>query len=274
MREYNTEEQPPDPISACALSLVTDIGGIGMAIADMPRELFKSMSNPKKKEQTPPNTANPPTTGSDAPLAVPQGTDSDQKSTSAASIVDTETLTSVAPTTTSHSNASQPTLSDTASSISGPSSPDQSSAQASTNQRSWKEQMKQAANAAKQDRGASPVNYMDAAVGTGRGVGRVVTTGARTPMNFCLGLARGFRNMPRLYNDETIRPVDKVTGVGSGVVVAGKEFGYGLFDGITGLVTQPLKGAEKDGVQGLIKGFAKGIGGVVAKPAAGTFAGT
>ncbi|KAM0242358.1 hypothetical protein ACHAPO_000775 [Fusarium lateritium] len=268
MREYNTEEQPPDPISACTLSLVTDIGGIGMAIADMPRELFKSMSNPKKKDQTLSDTANPGATESDASLTKPQGADSDQKSTSAASIADTETLNS-AVLTTSHSNTSHPTISDTASSTSGLSSPDQSSAQASANQKSWKEQMKQAANAAKQDRGASPVNYVDAAVGTGRGVGRVVTTGARTPMNFCLGLARGFRNMPKLYNDETIRPVDKVTGVGSGIMVAGKEFGYGLFDGITGLVTQPLKGAEKEGMQGLIKGFGKGIGGVVAKPAAG-----
>ncbi|PTD12338.1 Sterol 3-beta-glucosyltransferase UGT80B1 [Fusarium culmorum] len=249
MREYNTEEQPPDPISACTLSLVTDIGGIGMAIADMPRELFKSMSNPKKRDQTPSDTANSRATESDASLVKPQGTDSDQKSTSAASIADTETLNSTI-LTPSHSNASHPTLSDAASSTSGLSSPI-------------------AANAAKQDRGASPVNYVDAAVGTGRGVGRVVTTGARTPMNFCLGLARGFRNMPKLYNDETIRPVDKVTGVGSGIMVAGKEFGYGLFDGITGLVTQPLKGAEKEGMQGLIKGFGKGIGGVVAKPAAG-----
>ncbi|CAG7558474.1 unnamed protein product [Fusarium equiseti] len=267
MREYRTEEQPPDPISACALSLVTDIGGIGMAIADMPRELFKSMSNPKKKEKAPPNTTNPPATESETSLAVTQGITSDQKSTSATSLADTETLKSAAP-TTSHSNASQRTLSDTASSISGPTSPDQSSTQASANQKSWKEQMKQAANAAK-DRGGSPVNYMDAAVGTGRGVGRVVTTSARTPMNFCLGLARGFRNMPKLYNDETVRPVDKVTGVGSGFMVAGKEFGYGVFDGITGLVTQPLKGAEKEGMQGLIKGFGKGIGGIVAKPAAG-----
>ncbi|RBR07804.1 uncharacterized protein FIESC28_10497 [Fusarium coffeatum] len=267
MKEYRTEEQPPDPISACAFSLVTDIGGIGMAIADMPRELFKSMSNPKKKEKTSPNTANPPATESETSLATPQGITSDQKSTSATSLADTETLNSVAP-TASHSNASQRTLSDTASSISGPASPDQPNTQASANQKSWKDHMKQAANAAK-DRGGSPVNYMDAAVGTSRGVGRVVTTSARTPMNFCLGLARGFRNMPKLYNDETVRPVDKVTGVGSGFMVAGKEFGYGVFDGITGLVTQPLKGAEKEGMQGLIKGFGKGIGGIVAKPAAG-----
>ncbi|KAJ4261566.1 hypothetical protein NW762_006996 [Fusarium torreyae] len=236
----------------------------------MPRELFKSMSQPKKENPSQAqNTENPAASESETSLLTPQGTESDQRSMSVASAADTETLNSAAP-TTSHSNASQPTLSDTASSVSAPWSPGQSSTQGSVNDKSWRDQIKQATN--KQGRSGSPVNYVNAAVGTGRGVGRVVTTGARTPMNFCLGLARGFRNMPRLYNDDTIRPVEKVTGVGSGFMVAGKEFGYGLFDGVTGLVTQPLKGAEKEGVQGLIKGFGKGIGGIVAKPAAGFWA--
>lgn len=110
---------------------------------------------------------------------------------------------------------------------------------------------------------------IDAAVGTGRSVGRIVTTGVRTPMNFCLGLAKGFRNVPRLYNDDTIRPVEKVTDFNTGLKVASKEFGYGLFDGISGLVTQPLKGAEKEGAGGLVKGFGKGIGGLITKPVAG-----
>lgn len=266
MTEYNTEEQPTDPISACAFSLVTDIGGIGMAIADMPRELFKSMSQPKKKaptqEQAGQSTGNLPASESQTSLATPHSPESEKRSASISSNADTATP-------MAHSNTSQHTLSDSASSVSRPWSPGQSSAQGSAKEKSWKDQIKQAA--VNQARGGSPVNYMDAAVGTGRGVGRVVTTGARTPMNFCLGLARGFRNMPKLYNDDTVRPVEKVTGVGSGVVVAGKEFGYGVFDGITGLVTQPLKGAEKEGVQGLVKGFAKGIGGVIAKPAAGKF---
>ena len=42
-----------------------------------------------------------------------------------------------------------------------------------------------------------------------------------------------------------------------------------MYDGITGLVTQPLEGAKKEGVVGLVKGFGKGIGGVVLKPNAG-----
>lgn len=112
-------------------------------------------------------------------------------------------------------------------------------------------------------------NHVEACVQTGKGVGHIVGMGVRTPMNFCLGLAKGFRNLPRLYHDDMVRPMEKVTDFRSGVKVAGKEFGYGVFDGVSGLVTQPLHGAEKEGVAGLVKGFGKGIGGLITKPAAG-----
>ena len=42
-----------------------------------------------------------------------------------------------------------------------------------------------------------------------------------------------------------------------------------MFDGITGLLTQPLKGAQTEGAAGLVKGFGKGIGGLILKPGAG-----
>lgn len=48
-----------------------------------------------------------------------------------------------------------------------------------------------------------------------------------------------------------------------------QEFGYGFFDGISGLATQPVQGARKEGAVGAIKGFSKGIGGLILKPAAG-----
>ncbi|UKZ49360.1 hypothetical protein TrVGV298_003607 [Trichoderma virens] len=110
---------------------------------------------------------------------------------------------------------------------------------------------------------------MEAAVGTSKNVGRIVTTGVKSPMNFCLGLAKGFRNIPRLYNDDTVRDIEKVTDFNSGVRVASKELGFGLYDGISGLLTQPMRGAQKEGAAGLIKGVGKGIGGLIAKPAAG-----
>lgn len=48
-----------------------------------------------------------------------------------------------------------------------------------------------------------------------------------------------------------------------------QEFGYGLYDGVTGLFTQPISGAKQEGVAGLFKGFGKGIGGFFLKPGAG-----
>jgi len=41
-----------------------------------------------------------------------------------------------------------------------------------------------------------------------------------------------------------------------------------LYDGISGLVTQPMRGAEKEGAAGLFKGIGKGIGGLILKPGA------
>ena len=109
----------------------------------------------------------------------------------------------------------------------------------------------------------------DNTMAAGSSVSRIVSTGVKSQMNFCLGLAKGFRNIPRLYNDDTVRPIEKVTDLNSGIKVAGKELGLGFYDGIAGLVTQPIRGAEKEGAGGFVKGIGKGIGGLIAKPAAG-----
>jgi hypothetical protein len=44
-----------------------------------------------------------------------------------------------------------------------------------------------------------------------------------------------------------------------------QELFLGTYDGIAGLVTQPVLGAKEDGVLGLIKGFAKGVVGTPVK---------
>ena len=61
----------------------------------------------------------------------------------------------------------------------------------------------------------------DAADAT-RGLGRIVGSGLRSPMDFTMSLATGFRNAPKLYGDETVRDIDRVTGLKSGLRVAGK----------------------------------------------------
>ena len=103
-------------------------------------------------------------------------------------------------------------------------------------------------------------------VHTSRGLGRFAKAAFQAPMEISVGLTKGFHNFPRLWGDDTVRPQEKVSDFKSGAVAAGKEFGYGWYDGVTGLVTQPWKGAQKEGVSGFAKGVGKGLGGFVTKP--------
>ena len=105
---------------------------------------------------------------------------------------------------------------------------------------------------------------------TGKGVSKIVSAGFKSPMDFTHGLAKGFHNAPKLYGDN-VRKNEPITDFRSGIMAASKEFGYGFYDGITGLVTQPLDGAKKEGAAGFVKGFGKGIGGIVFKPGAAIF---
>lgn len=88
---------------------------------------------------------------------------------------------------------------------------------------------------------------------------------ARLPMNLTLALTQGFHNAPRLYGDETVRRPPRVTGVHSGLRAGRDELLYGVMDGVTGIVTQPYRGAKNHGVVGAVKGVGYGIGGFVLK---------
>lgn len=117
----------------------------------------------------------------------------------------------------------------------------------------------------------TPFHQAQTVLDTGKGISRIVGAGLKSPMDFTLGLARGFHNAPRLYGEE-VKPVERVTGIKSGLRVAAKEFGSGMFQGVTGLVTQPIEGAAKEGGAGFMKGVGKGIAGVTLKPAAAFWA--
>jgi len=98
----------------------------------------------------------------------------------------------------------------------------------------------------------------ESAVDTGKGLARIVGAGFKSPMDFSLNVAKGFHNVPKLYGAE-VRQVDKVTDFQSGMRTAAKQFGFGLYDGITGIVTDPYKGAKKEGGIGFVKGVGRGI---------------
>jgi len=63
------------------------------------------------------------------------------------------------------------------------------------------------------------------------------------------------------------RPKDALEGVFFGV----KSIVMGIGKGVTGVVTEPVKGAKKKGFLGFLSGGAKGIVGIVSKPVAGVF---
>lgn len=107
---------------------------------------------------------------------------------------------------------------------------------------------------------------------TSKGFGRFLKAFVQIPMEISVGLTKGFHNMPKLYGDDTVRPQEQVRDFKSGTVAAGKEFGFGWYDGVTGLVTQPWKGIQNDGATGFVKGIGKGVAGFAFKPFAG-FAG-
>jgi len=63
---------------------------------------------------------------------------------------------------------------------------------------------------------------LDNAVGAGKGIARIVGAGLKSPMDFTLGVARGFHNAPKLYGDDTVRQQARVTDFPSGVKAATK----------------------------------------------------
>ena len=87
----------------------------------------------------------------------------------------------------------------------------------------------------------------------------------KAPMDVSLALAQGFHNAPRLYGDPTVRQPVRISGFYSGLRAGRNELMYGVYDGVTGLATQPLRGARENGVVGFMRGVGYGVGGFVLK---------
>lgn len=97
------------------------------------------------------------------------------------------------------------------------------------------------------------------------GVERTATAIAKAPVDLSMALAQGFHNAPRLYGDNTVRRPIRVTGFHSGLRAAGHEFAYGVYDGFTGVVRLPIRGAKENGPIGFVKGTGMGLTGLVLK---------
>ncbi|KAG9603976.1 UDP-Glycosyltransferase/glycogen phosphorylase, partial [Aureobasidium melanogenum] len=106
-------------------------------------------------------------------------------------------------------------------------------------------------------------------VRTAKGFGRIFQAAARAPMKFTVAMAEGAHNAPRLWGDRSVRKPVKVTGIMPGISAGCQELLLGTYDGITGLVTLPVRGAKEEGVIGFAKGIGQGIVGLPVKIWAG-----
>ncbi|KAH7391206.1 glycosyltransferase family 1 protein [Cadophora sp. MPI-SDFR-AT-0126] len=306
-REYETEEGPWDPISGGASALLGTIASLGMGVADFPIEIFRAVKKTNIKRAETMSAASTksgekPGSGEDTPVVSTSASASTSRTDLSLdkTISDTDSSSRHGSTSTTTPKTSYDTG---RSSGETPVTDTPASGTTSGRGNSLKQALsgtlcRSGSRSSSRDRGSlsrsnskdrrpgsrsgSPFGHrrrqteefdptkltIDNATRAGKGISRIVGAGLKSPMDFTLGIARGFHNAPKLYGDDTVRPQEKVTDFQSGLKAAGKEFGYGMFDGITGLVTQPLRGAEKEGAAGLIKGIGKGIGGLVLKPGA------
>ncbi|CAJ0554895.1 Ff.00g134080.m01.CDS01 [Fusarium sp. VM40] len=93
---------------------------------------------------------------------------------------------------------------------------------------------------------------------TGRFASDVTKAGIKAPISLFYNIANGFHNYPSYRVSAEVRRRDEITGLGSGLRTAGKEFGYGFYDAFTGVVTKPYKGAKEKGIKGFGKGLMEG----------------
>jgi hypothetical protein len=55
-----------------------------------------------------------------------------------------------------------------------------------------------------------------------QGLTKIASASIKLPMDVTLSTAQGLHNAPKLYGDHTVREMDKVTGLGTGLKAAGK----------------------------------------------------
>ena len=284
-REYETDDGPWEPITGGAAALIGTLGNLSMGVADFPVEILKALKGAsndvkvahEKHKTTPSQSA---TTTPVASSENPSQTDlskataktvSPPRSGSASEIAGVQAASSDTnlPETLKTTDTDSERVGRRPSALARVLSPDGEAR--SLSRRGSRDGSPRRPYGEEPPRPHDDVAHItvESAVSGAKAAGRIVSAGVKSPMDFTLSLAQGFHNAPKLYGDTTVRKTEKITGLQSGLRVAGKEFGYGLYDGITGLVTQPMSGARKEGAAGLIKGAAKGVGGLILKPGAG-----
>ncbi|KAH8884185.1 putative glucosyl/glucuronosyl transferase [Thozetella sp. PMI_491] len=261
-QEYETDEGPWDPISGGFVAACGAFSDMAMGLADFPLETWKMLQLPFKYSRQQ-SQASASTTARKC-----ETPDLGERTTPPTSPEQSQTSLHVQESPASARSLPNPlNQSYPASSIGSSSTSDALQGRVSS-----KPEDASRSRVGSQNISGSGKDYdmlRQAGVHTSKGLGRFAKALVQSPMDLSMSFTKGFRNLPRHWGDDTVRPQAQVSDFKSGARAAGKEFGLGWYDGVTGLVTQPWKGAQKDGASGFFKGIGKGMGGFIAKPGAG-----
>ena len=231
-QEHYVDEGPRDPISGGFTAAVGAFSGMAIGLADIPSETWRVARMPSERKQSRASSSTEPSTDTASPGRSPSVTSFSLKAseTKRKPFSRSKTL-PISPHATSPQDLGVTGLR----TVKSPNPPKQADIMQPTG------------------------------IHMSRGAGRLFKEIIQGPVDISNNLTRGLHNMPKMWGDDTVRPQERVTDFRSGMKAVGREFGFGFYDGLGGLVTQPWKGAREEGVGGFFKGVGKGVGGFGSK---------
>ncbi|KAF2096051.1 UDP-Glycosyltransferase/glycogen phosphorylase [Rhizodiscina lignyota] len=260
-QEHYTDEGPWDPISGGFTAFLGAVGGMMMGLADVPSETWRALQIPAgRSRQQSQASVSTIASKSEASHVGERSNPSISPGQSETSLIADDSLAHVR-SLPNLSGRSTPTSNVGSSSIPSP-------LQGQLNPKQNDASRSQFRSRNESGAGKDPDMLRPTGVHMSKGAGRFVKAVVQAPVDLSVNFTRGFHNIPKLWGDDTVRPQERVNDFKSGIKAVGREFGFGWYDGVTGLVTQPWKGAEKEGASGFVKGVGKGIGGFLAKSGA------
>nr|QCC62991.1 glycosyltransferase [Phoma sp.] len=260
-QEHYIDEGPWDPISGGFTAFLGAVGGMMMGLAGVPSETWKAVQIPAERSRQHSQTSLSKAATRSEALHVGNGSNSLTSFGQSGTILTMEDSLARVQSPTNPSGRSAPTSAVSRSSGSGPS-------QGLTSSEKDNDSLRRS-RSRNESRPSKDYDMLrPTGVHMSKGAGRFVKAVVQGPVDISVNLTRGMHNVPKLWGDDTVRPQERVTDLRSGVKAVGREFGFGFYDGITGLVTQPWKGAKENGASGFVKGVGKGMGGFLAKPGA------
>jgi UDP:flavonoid glycosyltransferase YjiC (YdhE family) len=260
-QEHYIDEGPWDPISGGFTAFLGAVGGMMMGLASVPSETWKAVQIPAGRSRQDSQTSlSKAATKSEASRVGNSSTSLTSFGQSGTILTMEDSLAHVQ-SPTNLSGRSTPASVVSRNSVSDPS-------RGYTSPKQDDDSLRRSRSRNESGPSKDPDMLRYTGVHVSKGAGRFVKAVVQGPVDISVNLTRGMHNVPKLWGDDTVRPQERVTDFRSGVKAVGREFGFGFYDGITGLVTQPWKGAKEKGASGFVKGVGKGFGGFLIKPGA------